>query len=299
MANTPADGWDDDEREAVAGFEHELDSLRARHARSPEVELLRAAEAEVLPDDLQRAGAAFLASDRWSRALVEGLNEADPSLDRQDEARLLDRIQREANVSRRPRVSWSWMWPSFAVVAGAIIAILWVTRPTVAPAPPSTTQPPVAVSPPRPAPVYALALEKPEVKLSLATLTWRGTGRAGDLVADLKPGLDAFRGNDFTSARRELGALTAKYPNAIEVFLYLGASQSQLGEFQAAFDSLTRAVALADTADTWFGVEAAWQRAIAQERLGRKEDARVTLMAICNGHDARARAACAAAASLR
>jgi tetratricopeptide (TPR) repeat protein len=299
MSNTPADGWDDDEREAMKGLAHELDSLRARHARDPQVELLRAADAEALPDELQSAGTTYLASNRWGRALVDGLNDANPLLEPQDESRLLDRIRREAGASTRPRASWSWMWPSFAAVAAGIIAVVWVMRPGVTPEVSPTTERPVVVNTPPAAPVFALALEKPEVKLSVGTLTWRGSSGTGDLVADLKPGLDAYRADDFATARRELGALTARYPNAVEVFLYLGIAQLHVGEYQAAVDSLTNALRLSNTADAWFGAESAWQRAIAEERIGQKNGARATLTELCKGNSPRAQAACAAAASIK
>jgi hypothetical protein len=299
MAKTSADGWDRDEREALKGLEAELDSLRARHARDPEIELLCAADAEVLPDDLQSAGAKFLAEDRWSRTLVEGLQDESIALDRQDESRLLDRIRREAGASASSGASRSWFWPSLVAAAAGIIAVVWVMRPGVTPGPTLPTNPPVAVATPSSAPVYAMALDKPEVTLSVGALTWRHAGRQGDLLADLKPGLDAFRGADYATARRELSALTTNYPNAIEVFLYLGVSQLHLGEHQAALDSLKTARGMADTAGPTLGVEAAWYEAMAHERLGHKDDARIILNALCVGTSARTQAACAAAAALK
>ena len=301
MANMPADGWDRDEREAMSGLESELDSMRARHARDPKIELLRAADAEVLSEDLQSAGAKYLAGDRWSRRLVEGLNDDSVALDRQDEARLLDRIRREAGASARPRASWSWLWPSLAAAAAGIIAIVWVTRPGVAPeTTPSATTPSsaVAVPTPRPAPVYAMTLEKPEVTLSTSALTWRTSRRQGDLLADLKPGLDAFRRDDYATAQRELEALVPKYPSAIEVFVYLGVSQLFLGETQAARDNLAKAEGMADVAGPSLGVDAAWYRAIADERLGHKDEARLALTKMCRGTSPRAPAACAAASAI-
>ena len=191
------------------------------------------------------------------------------------------------------------MWPSLAVAAAGIIAVVWVTRPEVnteTTAPPAS---PVVVQAPRPAPVYAMALDKPEVRLSLGALTWRSSGRQGDLVADLKPGLDAFRRDDHATARRELAALTSTYPRAIEVLLYLGVSQLFLGETEAARDNLTKALAEANTAGPELGVDAAWYLAIADERLGNKEAARTALTSLCRGTSARGPAACVAAAAIK
>jgi TolA-binding protein len=297
MANTPADGWDHDERAALQGFEREVDSLRARHARDPEIELLRAADAEVLPDDLQSAGANYLAANRWSRTLVEGLNDPSVSLDQADESRLFDRIRHEAARSRRSH-AWWWSWPSLAGAAAAvaIIVFAWPRTPPVAPQSMQTTNQPTAVETPRPAPVFALALEKPDVKLSAAALTWRGSGGQGDLTTDLKPGLDAFRSDDYAGARRTLADLVKKYPSSVEVFFYLGVSQLLLGEFQNAADSLTRAAPLADTS---FAADIAWYRAVADERLGNKDAARAALSTLCRGTSAHAPAACVAAAAIK
>jgi tetratricopeptide (TPR) repeat protein len=297
MANTPADGWDHDERDALEGFERELDSLRARHAHDPEVELLRAAEADVLPDDLQSAGTKYLAASRWSRALVDGLNDPSVSLDQADQSRLFDRIRHEAAAAARPRPSWSWLWPSLAAAAAGIIAVVWVMRPGVTPEPTqTTTNRPVAVETPSPAPVYALAIEKPEVKLSPAALTWRSAGGQGDLTADLKSGLDAFRRDDYAGARRALADLTAKYPSSVEVLFYLGVSQLYLGETQNALDSFTKAAPLSDAT---FAADVAWYRAIADERLGHKDAARAALTSLCRGTSARGPAACVAAAAIK
>jgi TolA-binding protein len=297
MANTPADGWDRDERKFLKDFESELDALRARHAQDPHVELLRAAEAEVLPDDLQSAGARYLASDRWSRTLVDSLNDRSLSLDREDESQLLDRIRREAGRASSPRRSWSWLWPSLVAAAAGIVAVIWVTRPSthqeVAPEAPARQ---AAVETPRPAPVYALALEKPEIKLSPAALTWRGSGRQGDLAADLKTGLDAFRRDDYAAAERALTDLVTTYPTSVEVFFYLGVSQLSLGETPRALENLTKAAPLADET---FASDIAWYRAIADERLGHADAARAGLASLCRGTSPRAQAACAAASTIK
>ena len=49
------DDWDEDERRALAGLETEFEQLRTRHRDDPPFELLRAADADVLPEPLQAA----------------------------------------------------------------------------------------------------------------------------------------------------------------------------------------------------------------------------------------------------
>lgn len=296
MAKTPAGDWDHDEREALTGFERDVEAMRARHARDPEIELLRAAEAEVLPDDLQSAAAGYLAADRWSRALVDGFNDPSISLDRADQSRLLDRIRRDVSVSKRQRASWWWLMPSFAASAAGIVAVLSVIDSGVPSAPSQATNQPVATETPRPAPVYVLALEKPEVKLSAAALTWRGGSSTGDLLADLKPGLDAFRRDDYAGAQKALAGLTEKYPLSVEVLFYLGVSQLYLGETREALGNFIKAVPLADAS---FAADVMWYGAVAEERLGNNDAARTALTNLCRGTSARGPAACAAAAAIK
>ena len=51
----PADGWDDEEREAIAELRDELETLQARHRDDPEIALLRAARHAALPSEVQQA----------------------------------------------------------------------------------------------------------------------------------------------------------------------------------------------------------------------------------------------------
>jgi len=57
----PPDNWDRDERETVESLEAELEAMRARHAGDPPVDLLRAAQADVLPTDLEAIAEEHLA----------------------------------------------------------------------------------------------------------------------------------------------------------------------------------------------------------------------------------------------
>ena len=89
----PRDGWDADEREALDGLEDELAEIRRKHQDDPSLAMLRAADADALPPDLQARVARHLQDSAWSQALVDGLRDtgADDRLDAESEDRLLRR----------------------------------------------------------------------------------------------------------------------------------------------------------------------------------------------------------------
>src|SRR5512134_3364978 len=108
-----------------------------------------------------------------------------------DEARLLARIQREARASAKPaRVSLPWGVMLAAAAVLLIVGTVWVVRRN--PVSEAITPPPPAVASATPSPVLYLALEKPAIKISPATLAWRGPVAENPLLADLKPAFDAF-----------------------------------------------------------------------------------------------------------
>jgi TolA-binding protein len=127
------------------------------------------------------------------------------------------------------------------------------------------------------------------VKLSVAALTWRGSQAQNPLLADLKPGLDAFRAQDYAAAVRELSPVAAKYPNAIEAHFYLGVSRLFLDDAQGALHSLTAADRLADTS---FAPDVAWYLAAAHQRRGNVAEARRALTRVCAAESPRAAEAC-------
>lgn len=292
---TPADGWDRDEREALEGLEGELESLRQRHAGEVPLELLRAARHDALPPDLQTDAAARLATDAWSRALVEGLDDAEASFGPEDQARVLRGIQRAArqDESRASSpIAWTWLRPVLAGAATvAIVGVVWLWRGNEPPARTPPAQPEGQTAAARPAaPRFEIPLEKPDVMLSAAALTWRGAAE-NPLLVDLKPAVDAFRQGDYTSAARQFAALENRYPNAIEVFYYGGVSRLFVNDTTGAVASLGRAAALADEV---FAPHVTWYRAIAEQRAGRENTARAQLSALCAGSSARAARACEA-----
>ena len=294
----PRDGWDPVERDALGDIERELESLRRRHESRPPLELLRAAQAGVLPEELQVEAARYLATDGATRTLLEDLENTEAFLNKDDEARLLGRIRSRMREAPEQRLgAWGWLRP--LVLAGAlalVAASTWLAWRDASRAP--TILPPenVATRPtPTPAPVFALTLEKPPVTLSLSALTWRGTGD-NPLPAALKPGLDAFRASDYVAANRELAQVAAQFPRAVEPPFYQGVSRLFLDDAAGALQSLSAAARLADPS---FAADVTWYLAIAAERAGRKEDARAHLSSLCKGGSERAPAACATLPQLK
>lgn len=297
MMTTPKDGWDRDEREVVDRLARELDELGARHASDPTVELLRAAQSELLPEEAQEAARRHLAESAWSRAVIEGLDEAVPAFDDDDGRRLLARIHRRAKESQAAdhRSLWSRLRvPAYVLGAVAVVATVgWLSRQPTAPptAPASASRVETPSTPEAPAASYVLALTQPPIRLSMAALTWRGAQAENPLLADLKPGLDAFRGADYPAANTELSRIAAKYPDAIEVHYYLGVSRLFMNDTTPAIDSLRVAERVADAS---FAPDVAWYLAVAFERDGRRDETRRVLTTLCAGGTARAAAACGA-----
>lgn len=308
----PADGWDDEERAAIDELRDELETVQTRHRDDPEIALLRAARHTVLPPDLQQAADDRLLNDAWSRTLADGLEGVEPSLDKHAEDQLLARIRRDGLLAQTDhqkhhqtdRRRWTWLRPALASAAlVAVAATAWIAfrgltlAPGDRPIPrehPSAATSSAAVSPP---PAWQVPLDKPDVTLSLAALTWRGSrsgsGRDSDnqLLADLKAPLDAFRNNDYARADRAFAELESRYPNAVEVFFYGGVSRLFVNDPQRATAALTRAAALADAT---FAPRTAWYLAIAEERAGDLPRARARLDDLCRGTSDRAAPACAA-----
>jgi hypothetical protein len=301
----PSSDWNQEERDAVAPLENELLALRDQHASDPPLDRLRAASADALPADLQGSTSAHLVESRWSRALVEGANAGSGDLSVDDEARLFERIRRDAGVARAPRLFRPRVWaPLLAVAAMAAIAVVILERskPTaVAPAAggASGTAAPTAAAATATATAtrLLLPLDKPDVKLSPRALTYRGDADGHDFAAQLKPALDAYRAGDYARADQGFTALASKYPQAVEVFFYQGVARLFLNDVAGADVSLSTADRLADAS---FAQDVSWYRAIVDERLGRIADARRRLTSLCaQANHPRQRSACEAADRLK
>lgn len=287
----PVDGWDRDEREAIEPLEHELAAIRARHASDPSLDLLRAADAEALPPDLQARVSEHLAESEWSRALVDGAKDVDHSLDDVAAARLRARIAKSTNGRQAQSAIWRFWGPVLGAAATvAIFATVWMASRGAAPAPPAPAVPSQqsaavrAVPPP-----FELPLRAPDVRLSAAALTFRGPSGTSSLADDLAPALDAFRAADYARTAELLEPLEHRYPTAVEPPFYRGISRLFLNDAAGAIADLERAGGLAD--DT-FSSDVAWYRAVAEQRAGHVAAARARLAPLCGGSSAHAKDAC-------
>jgi hypothetical protein len=307
MSN-PRDGWDADEREALDGLEGELAEIRRRHQDDPSLAMLRAADADALPPDLQARVARHLQDSKWSQALVHGLRDAgaDDRLDAESEHRLFHRITREAQAaataSSRQRWKPAMLLGGLAVAATLLIAVV-VSRPhtdTVAVpgvATPSREEKPpsVASTPAAPSrPAVQIAYSKPEVKLSPSALTWRGDASANPFLRDLAPAFEAYRAGDYASAGAAFDRLSTVYPDAVEVLFYQGVSRMLAGNDAGAIAPLEAAARLGNAT---FADDVSWFLAVARQRSGRP-DARAGFADLCRGKGHYAAAACAAVAQL-
>lgn len=279
--SAPQDDWDRDEREALAGLDDALATMREQHRHDPPVEQLRAARERVLPADLQAAVDAHLRDSTWSRTLVEGFEAEPAALDPDAEARLLSRIQREAvRASSQAHAARSrlpmWLGP---VLVAAAVAAWFVLRPGVSP---TTTPPPdatVAGARPEPAqPAFLLPFDKADVRLGPDALVWRGAGGENTFLADLKPALDAYRQGDYVAADKEFASLAARYPQSVDVTFYQGVTALLMNDPRRAIPAFE---AVEARGDTTFTADARWYRAVAEQHAGNTVDARRRLDALC------------------
>jgi len=286
--------WDRDEREALADLEEQVETIRRRHRADPPLDVLRAAQADVLPPDLQARIAQHLSESAWSRTLATGVEPDEGMLTVEDRDRLLARIVKEAGRDTAHR--WRWLRPAFlgpALLAAASIAWL-VSRGSDVLTPTRPPESTVAIA--QPPPAFLLPLDKPEVRLSMAALTWRGsTGTNNQLLADLKPALDSYRRDDYAAAEREFAMLASRYPGTIEIHFYQGISRLFLNDVTGAIAALAAAEAVADRT---FAADVSWYRAVAEEHAGNLTGARARLDSLCLEKGEGAVRACAALARL-
>ena len=299
MTTRPED-WDSHEAELVAPVRAELDALRAKHRHDPPLDLLRAADAGALPDELHDTVAASLARSPWQRQLVEDLTEVGPELDEAGQARLLARIQTEAGRSatasapaRRFSVSWR---PILAFAAMAVIVTGVIVRMRPGPEAPVAPAGTSAVAPPATTPSFVLTLDKPDVKLTAKALVRRSTGREAGFMDDIAPAMNAFRAGDYQTATREFARVAPQYPDFVEIPFYLGVSRLFLNDAPSAITALESAQKMSD--DT-FSADVTWYLAVAHERTGDVAAARSELDVLCKGSSTYAARACDAAARIK
>jgi hypothetical protein len=154
--------WNAEEHEALAGLDDQLEAIRRRQAADPPLELI--ASTRATPDQ---------------------------SFDDVTGQRIWLTIQRMIGGAPRRSSKVRWIAGALAAAATIVVAVM-VSRPGEPAVPPSS---PVAATP-LPAPVR-IEFTKPDVKLSPAVLSWRGSDTDNVYARDLRPAIDAYRGNDY------------------------------------------------------------------------------------------------------
>ena len=291
------DDWDDEERQMLKDVGAELEQIRARHAADPSFELLRAADAQALPEPLQEGIAEHLSKSAWSRALVGSPDDFEPAFDADAERRLLARIKRESTAKPQAARWWSTAWlPALAAAAVLVVAVVIFRRgDTLRPAEQPPTAPETQVAAVTPA-EFTLPLDKPDVKLTAAALVLRSTGRNSAFVDEIAPAINAYRSNNYADADKQFQALESRYPKSVEIPFYRGISRLFLNDAAGAVQSLETARRLDD--DT-FAPDIAWYLAVAQEHTGQRTRARAELDALCKGRSAYASKACDAVRNIK
>ena len=141
-------------------------------------------------------------------------------------------------------------------------------------------------------PPFLLPFEKPDVRLGMGALTWRGSDRRQQPAADgSQARTRCVPSRRLRDCDRELTALASRYPGTIEILFYQGVSRLFLNDLPGAIAALDAAEGVGDrtfAADVW------WYRAVAEQRSGNLTEARARLDAICRGQAEGAARGCAA-----
>jgi TolA-binding protein len=292
------DDWDANECEALEEFREELDELRDRHKADPPFEILRAARAGVLPEELQKAVNRHLELNAWSRAVIDGAETSEPLLGQQTCVDLLARIQQVISKDeQRHSPPFKLVRPALAAAAVLMMAaflLLWrlgfrpisTNIPHAAPISATLSAAPAPVSP---SPVFRLDLEKPGIKFNVAGLTFRGSST--NFLKDIAPAIEAYREGRYTQADRSFAALIPRYPKSTEVYFYMGVSRLLTSDASGAIQAFEAARKLDDAL---FASDVSWYLAIALERANHLEAARAELESLCIGKSPYAARACMA-----
>lgn len=288
-----------EESELLGVKANSLERLRKRHSDCPPHELLLAARAEVLPEELGRRVAEHLGKCRFCQILVHDLADEDLlSATTAESQRIRDRVMPPQNAvksspSRGERLFRAWMWPagSIALAAVAIALAFWLLpRKKEVP-----TQPLAEVhQAPTAAPPFRLEWEKLPIKLDASLmLVPRGAQLGVDqkYAAELTSALVSYRDDNFAQAAERLADVARNFPQGKEGQLYLGISELKLERNAEAILPLQRAQ---DLGRDGLHDDATWYLALAYERVGRLQDALTQLENLCRSHSSYKDKACKA-----
>ena len=278
-------------RSAGAAFERWV----AAHAECPPPDLLRAAHAGALPEEMAEPLNAHAHGCAACRRLQADFESSEtPELSPPEIQKLYARIQTEAGKekARAARAGRGFLWrPAVALAAIAVFAfVLWQAGWF-------TSKPADIAVVPAPAPVAtAFVLEKPPVRVPAAALVWRGSGGSGQqFMKDLGSAFDSYRADDYIAAEKKFLLLSTRHPQSVEAAFYLGVCRLFLKQTAGAIAALESAQRLADDS---FRADVEWYLGLAYQRAGESEIAGKFFSRLCDGRSNYSSRACAAVREL-
>lgn len=288
-----------EERELLGNSGGSLAELGADHADCPSLEILQAARAGVLPEDVAQSVAEHVEKCRFCQILRKDLTADELSDPNPDEAlRVRQRVfaaVQEAKAAKASRgLLGLWFWKAIPATVLSAVAVAffvwWRVHPTVQPhaAPAPVTQQKTGPSSPS-----VLAWEKLPIKLQAGSiLVMRGEPRTEQekYAAKLTAALAFYRDENYAEAAKALADVTKDFPRGIEGQLYLGISQLKLNDAEGALASLTAAQKLDGEQ---FRDDANWYLALAYRGSGDVQSALTALQKLCEGKSRYAERACA------
>ena len=278
-----------DERQALDALGFGPEAI-ATSANCPDPALLLAARDAVLADGLRDRVNAHVAACPFCQRLAQAL---EPCYDEAADAasgQLASPVR--AQATRQPPPRRRWILPAGGLALAASMGWWLVTAIQDGGPPP---QPPAQVAElavPTPFAVTVLQPNRPDIPARDIELLMRGEEQVGATPADQAiDALDLTRRGRLDDAIRQLEGVSARYPEAPEPALALGALLLEAG---AAERAITVLEPVRDRATEGLRDEFDWYLAVAYARSGRLNQAAARLVPLCEGGGPRSALACAA-----
>lgn len=272
MASAPKQPSSDFEPDEL-DFMEKLGGAPLKFKGCPPPDLLRAARAVAVPEELKDAVQRHLRGCRVCQILAADLEQIQVPISSEESKRIRDRIFSEA-PRPRPSRSRRWLWavvPAAAVVAICLL-IVWSRYPAK-----NSGRNNTSVISSATAAVFVLAPPKVSAPIPLVM---RGASENREAyLSDLMRALAPYRTGNYAEAAKSLNALAQKYPTSPEVAFYSGVSLLMDGKNSDAARTLQRAETLASGP---LGGACQWYLAIAEVRSGHAEAAGSALQDLCN-----------------
>lgn len=281
MKRHPPD-FDAEEQAFLREFNGAAEFTNWARRNCPRPDMLLAADAGALPEELNEKIVVHVASCSACSALVRHLTSEEIARpDAQEEANIRRRVFEAIKPVKRPL---AWLARPLPVAAAVLLVftgiMLWYRDSTM---PSQGVQQIAETKPAQVAPVEtqtAFTLEKAPLKLPASVLVLRGEGAGSQAYAtELTGALRFYREEDYAEAARRLEPVAQKYPASAEARFYLAVSQLFLGENSEAAANLARAQKL-DRGTLANDIR--WYLAIASVRSGKAENAARNLEQLCS-----------------